>query len=362
MLKTTPLIEEHQKLGAKLFAFHGWKLPLEYSGSRQEHLNVRKHVGIFDVSHMGEIRIRGNKALQAIEKLFTNNATVLKKHQAQYTLLCNEEGDILDDLILYCLKPQTDYLLCVNAARCLFDLNWISKHNPFKDVLIQNESDLWAQIALQGPKSSQLLSQVLNQNTLQNMKKFAFDFFPFNGEQILVSTTGYTGEKGFEILTSKATAPLLWRKILKQGQDSCCLPIGLAARDTLRIEMKYPLYGNDLSEKWDPFSAGLGWAVKNPGKFIGSSALKIKQQKITQKWIGFKLLQTEGVPRRGQGIYMDGEQIGEVTSGTKSPCLNRMIGMGYVNRKYSTPGQMLHIDIHQNLIPAEIVATPFIKK
>jgi len=363
MIFYTPFIEEHRSLSAKMVNFHGWKLPLEFSGSTQEHLNVRKHVGLFDVSHMGQIRITGHKALHTLEKLFTNNSSALQKNQAQYTLLCNEKGGILDDLILYCLKPQEDYLLCVNASRCAFDTNWILQNNPYSKVQVKNETLNWAQLALQGPQSDLLLAQLLHQKDLLHMKKLTFHWYPFRKEQILVSATGYTGEKGFEILIPKSVAVSFWRDLLTQGKDFSCLPTGLAARDTLRIEMKYPLYGNDLNEDKDPYSAGLGWTVKNSSNFIGSKALSfLREQKPQQKWIGFKLEKKAGVPRQGQAIYFQNTPIGEVTSGAKSPCLHQMIGMGYVQQKYSSPGQKLHIAIHQNLIPAEVVATPFIKQ
>ena len=412
MIKETVLIEEHHRCGAKFISFHGWKLPLEFSSSREEHLNVRKNVGLFDVSHMGEIRVKGPGALKFLERHLTNNVADLGANQTQYNLLCNEQGGILDDLILYCLKPSEDYLLCVNAARLEADLKWfhrasvtgfkefLQKKNELKSfplttdsvakkkeenvselkeeredkwssysldkVVIQNESDQWAQLALQGPKAPSLLAAVLKDKTVLDIGKNHFQWLFFAEESILVSATGYTGEKGFEILISPGKASCLWREILNQGKSRGCLPVGLAARDTLRMEMKYPLYGKDLNEKMDPHSAGLSWAVKNPTDFIGSAALsKIKKQ-LKNKWVGFQLFQDElasrpiGIPRSGSRILVEGKPVGEVTSGARSPALNRVIGLGYVPVDYSSLSQLIQVEIHQKPVPAEIVSTPFI--
>lgn len=363
MLKETPLMEEHRRLGARLISFHGWKLPLEYSGSGKEHLNVRTKAGLFDVSHMGEIRVKGKKALKTLERCLTNKVSALKEKQTQYNFMCNKRGGIIDDLILYCFKPGEDYLLCVNASCLEKDLKWLRQHSFCE---ISDESDQWAQLALQGPKAPSILFSVLqfhkvlkgsdNDKFFLEMRTNQFECFSFLGSPIIVSTTGYTGERGFEILISPEKAPVLWRDILKQE----CLPIGLAARDTLRMEMKYPLYGNDLSEDIDPHSAGFSWVVKNPQDFIGSAALsRIRRDK---KWVGFQLLSDQGVPRLNSRILVDGKPMGRVTSGSKSPCLGKMIGLGYVPVEYSSPSQQLEVEIHQNSVPAEIVATPFIKK
>ncbi len=364
MLKETTLIEEHRRCAGKLIAFHGWKLPLEFSGSKEEHLNVRKNVGVFDVSHMGVIRVLGTDALKVLEKCLTNNVAALKKNRTQYNLLCNEEGGIVDDLILYCLEPCEDYLLCVNAACFEKDLEWIRSHTLSGPEIVRNENIGWAQLALQGPKAPALLAFVLGLKEGEELeiKKNHCQWFSFLGQSILVSATGYTGEKGFEILVSHEKAPLLWRGILEKGKDFGCLPSGLAARDTLRMEMKYPLYGNDLNESIDPHSAGLSWAVKNPTDFIGSEALSNIKRQIRKKWVGFQLSEVAGVPRSGSRILVEGTPVGEVTSGAKSPSLDKMIGLGYVETEYSSPSQCIQVEIHQNPIPAEIVATPFIKK
>ena len=476
MLKETPLIQEHRRCGAKFVDFHGWKLPLEFSGSTKEHLNVRKSAGLFDVSQMGEIRVVGAGALSLLTRCLTNNSASLKKNHAQYSLMCNERGGIVDDLILYCLEPERDYLLCVNASRVAADLCWLKQHissgaeeaqaqmqdqeaqvQEVQDqkVQVQDQSDRWAQLALQGPRSPELLSAVLDSDfgsagspapasvagspeeapafgpkvasrefkkvervtkatsvadsseeapafgpkvAPAEMKKNTFQWYDFLGVPVLVSATGYTGEKGFEILISPEKAPALWRAILDRGQNGVCLPAGLCARDTLRMEMKYPLYGADLNEEIDPHSAGLSWAVKNTGDFIGSSALaEIKRGAgARKKWVGFKLLQSVGVPRPRARIFAEGSVVGEVSSGARSPTLGQMIGLGYVQAGragevgevegaggagkasgagdaggvsgagkagagYSAPGSRIEVEIHQKRVPAEVVATPFVK-
>ena len=394
-LKESPLIEEHRRLSARFTSFYGWKLPLEYSSAKQEHLCVRNSAGLFDVSHMGEIRIKGKNSLSLLERILSNEVAQLKKHQAQYSLLCNADGGIIDDLILYCLEFQQDYLLCVNAGRTDFDFEWIQKNNTFTELDIQNESHKFAQLALQGPKAFKILSDLILEYAVQdlsknmrqnfkvnlchfppvqsenfcppeellNMKRFHFKILPFMGELILISRTGYTGEKGFEILCSPGQGVVLWRKILEKGQKAGISPAGLAARDTLRIEMKYPLYGKDLNENTDPYSAGLGWAVKNTKDFIGSSVLQRMNRQVQKKWIGFQLLKPGGIPRENYAVFSENKKVlGRVTGGALSPCLKSVIGMAYVDKEFANIGQLIYVQIHGNLVPAKIVKTPFILK
>ena len=272
----------------------------------------------------------------------------------------------MDDLILYCLKPGEDYLLCVNAACLEKDLKWIRYHTSSGPEKVRDESNHWAQLALQGPKAHSLLASVLKDSDGKKanleIKKNHFQWCSFLDQPVLVSTTGYTGEKGLEIFLSLENIPFLWKELLDKGKDFDCLPVGLAARDTLRMEMKYPLYGKDLDEKADPYSAGLSWAIKNPANFIGSATLAQIKKKISKKWVGFQLSKSVGVPRKGSAVLVEGKPVGEVTSGARSPCLDRMIGLTYVPIEYSSPNQSIQVEIHQNLVPAEIVATPFIKK
>ena len=358
MLKESPLIEEHRRLKARFINFHGWKLPLSFSSPIKEHLNVRKHCGLFDVSHLGNIRIKGPGALQLLQKCLTSNVAILRQNQSQYSLICNKQGGILDDLIIYCLKAKEDYLLCVNASRLQKDLNWLNSHNDF-DATLKNESKMSARMALQGPLSEAVLNDVLSDMPLGGIKKNCFKWCRFESELLMVSATGYTGEKGFEILASPSAAAPLWRKILTTKHS--CLPAGLAARDTLRIEMKYPLYGQDLNENTSPYSAGLGFALKNPKPFIGSKSLNRLKKQVKKKWAGFQLLTPSGVPRKGQRIFVEKKPLGEVTGGISSPSLNKIIGLGYVPKQYACPSQPIQVEIHGSLVSAKIVATPFIK-
>ena len=363
-LKESPLIEEQLKLKPRFISFHGFKLPLEYSLAKLEHLCVRQKAGLFDVSQMGEIRITGPRALTLLERLLTSNAADLKNNQAQYSLLLNEQGGIIDDLIVYCLDFEKDYLLCVNAGCIDKDFEWIKTQNSFSDVEIKNESTEWAQLALQGPESSSILPSALGLKNFKSLKKFHF----IKTQGLIISATGYTGEKGFEILVKAKEAKALWRNILKAGKSFGLKPAGLAARDTLRMEMKYPLYGQDLTEDINPYSAGLIFSVKNKKKFIGSPALEAGKKNIQNKWVGFKIL-SRGIPRKDCLIFQSSNnktsqthKIGWATSGAFSPSLNHIIGLGFVNKDYSSLGQKIFVQIHGELTPAQIVATPFIKK
>ena len=374
--KTTPLFEEQKKAGGRFMLFHGWKLPREFSSATKEHLNVRKNAGLFDISHMGEIRVKGHGALSLLQKTLTNQIDKLKKNQAQYNLMCNEKGGVIDDLMLYCLEPKKDYLLCVNADCVKKDFNWLNKQNTFK-AIITDESNRWAGLSLQGPKALDLLTKAFCSQTtsiLKNMKKnqcqwvaclFKKDreensFLPtqdlkaFNDkyQPVLVSATGYTGERGFEIFLPPQIAPILWRNLLEVGKGVLCL-VGLLGRDTLRLESQYPLYGQELNEDIDPHSAGLSWVVKNKSCFIGSKALS--QIKVRKKRIAFKLASPARVPRTGNRLFFGDQVIGEVSSGAFSPTLSAMIGMGYVLLEKSTPSTKILVEIQEELYPALIV-------
>ena len=343
-------------------------MPLEFKGARHEHLNVRSQAGLFDVSHMSQIRIQGPGALASLEYLLSNNTRSLKEGEAQYSLMCNTHGGIVDDLIVYCLKKPSHYLLIANGSRLKQDMKWLLEHNPRGGGRIQNETRSHAIIALQGPKTDMILKHIFNAPPV--LKKFNFCFCDFQKSAVLVSATGYTGEKGVEILADQHSALPLWRCILEEGKPHGCSPAGLAARDTLRLEMKYPLYGADLNEHTSPHSAGLSWAVQNPADFIGKQALKAGPSGVLKKWVGFQVKklsgQPIGVPRKGQPIFapsnIKDHLIGEVASGALSYSLGEMIGTGFIEQAFSRPGQLLKIKIHQNLVPAEVVVTPFIKK
>jgi aminomethyltransferase len=266
-MKKTPLAELHEKLGARMVDFAGWWMPVQYVGLREEHDNVRKNVGLFDVSHMGEVRVKGPKALMTLQWLTTNDVAKLNDGEAHYSLLPNDQGGLVDDIIVYCLKRDTDYLVCVNASNKDKDFAWMVKNNKGADLT--DESEQWGQIAIQGPKALELCDRVLGMK-VSAMKSFNIQSGQFKGHRIMVATTGYTGEKGCEVFVDAAGAGALWNELLEKGKDLGVAPIGLGARDTLRTEMKYSLYGHEIDDTTNPYEAGLGWVIKPQSKdFLG---------------------------------------------------------------------------------------------
>ena len=359
--KATPLRDEHIALGAKMVDFAGWFMPVEYSGLRQEHVNVRSNVGLFDVSHMGEVWIRGPQALATVEWLTSNYAGKLENGQAEYSLLTNDKGGLVDDLIVYCVKKGTEYLLCVNASNTDKDFAWMVKNN--RGAEITNESDKWGQIAVQGPKALQLLDRVCGGGVSQ-IPSFEFREMPYAGSKILVARTGYTGEDGAEIFVPADKTAQLWRDLMAKGQDLGVMPIGLGARDTLRTEMKYPLYGHEIDDASNPYAAGLGWVVKPDKKdFIGRAAILAGKEKgLPRKLIGFKMRE-RGIPRQGYKLFSpEGQEIGFVTSGTPSPSTGDNIGVAYVDKAFTADGSRIDVDIRGRKVQAEVVPTPFVKK
>lgn len=356
--KRTPLYEDHLAVGAKMIAFAGWEMPVQYEGIKTEHLHVRSQVGIFDVSHMGEIRFLGPQALSSLEWMTTNFVGKLKKGQAQYSLIPNAEGGVVDDIIIYCIEPNSEYLVCVNAANIEKDYQHFLKNN--KGAEIKNESSSWGQIALQGPRAFEVLGKIFS-NNVKNIKPFHFEFFEFEGKQAMVARTGYTGEEGVEIFIPADKVSTLWKTLLK---EEIVKPIGLGARDTLRLEMKYPLYGHELSDNTNPYEAGLGWVVKPMDKdFLGSKIIvDRKEQGLNRKMIGLEVL-GRGIPREGYKVFsFDNKELGEVTSGTMSPSLNKAIGIAYVQKKYAEIGAEVKVEIHNKLVDAKVVETPFVKR
>ena len=346
-LKTTPLFENHKKCGAKITPFAGWKLPLEFSNARKEHLSVRNTVGIFDVSHMGEIQVKDPKALEFLSSVLTNNIQDLKENHCQYTLMCNQQGGILDDMILYCLQKPSDYLLCVNAGNTDKILKWMQS---FSNISIEDVSKKWGQIAVQGPNSKRLIEKIFQSASL---KRFQFHFVDFHGSTYLMSRTGYTGEDGFEILSPYDKTLKLWEELLSLKAN----PIGLAARNTLRLEMKYPLYGPDMDETVSPYEMGLTWACKNQSAFIGKKACF---QETQRRWVGFEILEKSGIPRTSYSIFSeDKEQIGRVTSGAFSPSLEKMIGLALVKKEFSKQGSRFFVQVHGDRALSQVVSTPF---
>ena len=362
MARKTPLYEEHVRLGAKMTEFSGWMMPIQYSSIIEEHLAVRTNAGLFDVSHMGEIEFRGPQALDYVNYVSTNNVHNLKDGQAHYSLLLNESGTVIDDIILYRLQ-QDHFIMVVNASNIEKDYEWLISQTK-GEVRITNNSDNYALIALQGPKAATIL-QGLTDIDLNQLAHFQFAKGSISDQkECIAARTGYTGEDGFELFCPPPSAPFIWQSILEKGKPEGIKPIGLGARDTLRLEMKYSLYGHEISDKINPLEAGLGWAVKldKPGDFIGKQALlRIKQEGLKRKLVGFKM-QDRGIPRSGCSILSDHQKIGFVTSGTMSPSLKEAIGLGYVPLDYTPEGSKFSVDIRGGLRQAVVVKTPFYKR
>ncbi len=359
-LKRTPLFDEYAKYGGKTIDFGGWELPVQFSSIKDEHDAVRNRAGLFDVSHMGEIFVEGPNALNYLQKLLSNDISKIAIGGAQYSAMCYENGGVVDDLLTYRLDDNR-YLLCVNAANIEKDYDWMLAKAE-GDVTITNKSDEYAQIALQGPLSEEVL-QTLTDTDLQTIKYFKFqENVTVAGHSVLVSRSGYTGEDGFEIYGTPAAITDLWNKILEAGKDKGVVPAGLGARDTLRFEVCLPLYGQELSKDISPLEAGIGFAVKLNTDFIGRDALaQQKENGLTRKIAGIEM-SGKGIPRHGYKVFKNGEEIGEVTTGTQSPMTKRNIGLALIDAKFAELGNEVEIEIRNKRIPAVIVETPFYKR
>ena len=335
-------------------------MPVQYTGVIDEHLNVRSNVGLFDVSHMGEIEISGPGALEAVEHVTSNSASILHTGKVQYTLLCNDYGGIVDDTTLYKLADDR-YLFCVNASNTQKDYRWIKEHAG-KRAVVENKSDSYAQLALQGPLSQKLLQKFCEED-LSILKYYHFIVTDLLGISSIVSRTGYTGEDGFEIYIAPEVSQTLWKELLNKGEEFGIKPSGLGARDTLRLEMCYPLYGHELGDQVNPIEAGLEWTVKlDKGSFLGSKALaKIKKAGVKRKIIGLKMID-KGIPRAGYKISDGEKNIGHITSGTMSPSLGTAIGTGFVIPDFSNTNQEIFVEIRGRLAKAKVVRTPFYEK
>lgn len=361
-MKTTPFTEKHIALGAKMHEFAGYNMPIEYSGIIDEHLTVCENVGVFDVSHMGEFWVKGPKALDFLQKVTSNNVAVLTPGKIQYTCFPNEEGGIVDDLLVYHYEPEK-YLLVVNAANIEKDWNWCVAHNADGAVL-ENASDRMAQLAVQGPKAI-LALQKLTDIDLASIPYYTFKVGQMAGvDQVIISNTGYTGAGGFEIYFYPEYADQIWKAVFEAGEEFGIKPVGLGARDTLRLEMGFCLYGNDLDDTTSPIEAGLGWITKFvDGKDFTNRAMleKQKAEGVSRKLVGFEMID-RGIPRHGYSlINADGEPIGVVTSGTMSPMRKIGIGMGYVKTEYSKVGTEICIDMRGRKLKAVVVKPPFRK-
>lgn len=360
-LKKIALNDVHEALGAKMVPFAGYNMPVRYSSDIEEHKTVREAVGIFDVSHMGEFILRGPKALDLIQRVTTNDASKLTDGKIQYSCLPNDEGGIVDDLLVYRMAEE-EYLLVVNASNIDKDWNWISKHNTEGAEMV-NISDETSLFAVQGPKTVEAL-QPLTKIDLASMAYYTFERGEFAGvPDVLVSATGYTGAGGFEIYVKNEDARKVFDAIMEAGKAHGIKPIGLGARDTLRLEMGFCLYGNDIDDTTSPLEAGLGWITKFDKEFVNSESLKAqKEQGVNRKLIGFEMLE-KAIPRAHYEIVnAEGEKIGEVTSGTMSPSLGKGIGLGYVAKDYSKVGTEISIRVRNKDMKAQVVKLPFVKK
>ncbi|MFP5438114.1 MAG: glycine cleavage system aminomethyltransferase GcvT [Bacteroidia bacterium] len=360
-MRNTALTHIHESLGAKMVPFAGYNMPVQYEGVNAEHETVRNGVGVFDVSHMGEFLLSGPNALALIQKVTSNDAATLTIGRAQYSCLPNNDGGIVDDLIVYKIKDE-QYLLVVNASNIDKDWEWISNHNDL-GVDVRNISDDYSLLAIQGPKAVEAM-QSLTSIDLAAIKYYHFEVADFAGiEHVIISATGYTGSGGFEIYAKNTEIEQIWNKVFEAGADYGIKPIGLAARDTLRLEMGFCLYGNDINDTTSPIEAGLGWITKFTKDFTNSEALKKqKEEGATRKLVGFELVE-RGIPRHDYEIVnATGEVIGVVTSGTQSPSLGKGIGLGYVPTELATEGSEIFIRIRKNDVAAKVVKLPFYKK
>ena len=360
-MKHTPFIEKHLGLGAKMAEFAGFNMPISYSGINDEHAAVRNNAGVFDVSHMGEFVLKGDKALSLIQQLTTNDVSKLVAGKAQYNCLTNKAGGIIDDLIVYCIEENQEYLLVVNASNIDKDWNWIVEHNT-ENVEMHNISDATCLLAIQGPNATKIMQSLTDVDIL-NMKYYSFAKGNFAGiDNVLISATGYTGSGGIEIYFENKNddADIIWDKIFQAGMPHGLKPIGLAARDTLRLEMGYCLYGNDIDDTTSPLEAGLGWIVKFSKNFTAKEILeRQKAEGIKQKLVGLEMIQ-KGIPRHGYEIQnKNGETIGRITSGTQSPMLQKPIAMGYVGIDHAKINNEVFIKIRDKSLLAKVVKMPF---
>jgi aminomethyltransferase len=360
-MKNTPFTQKHIALGAKMAEFAGYNMPISYSGINDEHATVRNNAGIFDVSHMGEFIVKGPDALDLIQRVTTNDASKLTAGKAQYSCLPNEKGGIVDDLLIYCIEENKVYMIVVNASNIEKDWNWISAYNT-KQVEMHNISDKTCLLAIQGPNATKLLQPLTDMDIL-NLKYYTFTKGVFAGvENVLVSATGYTGAGGVEIYFEDINdnADKIWNAIFSAAGPNGLKPIGLGARDTLRLEMGYCLYGNDIDDTTSPLEAGLGWITKFSKDFTARQLLeKQKEEGVERKLVGFEMME-KGIPRHGYEIKdFSGTTIGQVTSGTQSPSLGKAIGMGYVRTVFSKLDTNIYIKVRDKLLHAKVVKFPF---
>lgn len=357
--KKTPLYDIHVQSGGKIVDFAGWMMPIQYKGIKEEHLHVRSQIGAFDVSHMGEIWVQGEKSLETLQWVTTNDVSQLKSGDAHYSLFPNPQGGIVDDLIVYCVEPGLKYLLCVNASNTDKDFAFLKEHN--RGAVLENVSSQWGQIAIQGPQAMALLSEVIGPD-IKNLGTFKFKNWNFAGSQCYVARTGYTGEDGAEIFVPWSRTADLWTELFKVGGERI-QPIGLGARDTLRTEMKYSLYGHEINDTTNAYEAGLGWVVKPQAKdFLGKEIILAKKAAgLQKKLVGLEIL-GRGIARQDYKVFsFDNKESGEVTSGTLSPSLNKAVAIAWVNSRDAAVGTKMFVQVRDKMVEAQVVPTPFVK-
>lgn len=362
-LKRTPLFDVYKEYGGKTIDFGGWELPVQFSSIKEEHEAVRTRAGLFDVSHMGEIEVKGPGSLAYLQKMMTNDVSKLKNGGAQYTAMCYENGGTVDDLLVYKME-EDHYLLVVNASNIEKDFKWLKDHLD-ADVEIDNLSEGMAQLALQGPAAENVLQKLTNEHDLSQIGFFKFsEEVDLNGKKALVSRTGYTGEDGFEIYCKSEDVISIWKDILETGKCAGVIPCGLGARDTLRFEANLALYGQELTHEISPLEAGIGFAVKlnKEVDFIGKEALKQqKENGLPRKLVGIEMID-RGIPRHGYPVYKGDVQIGEVTTGTQSPTLKKNIGLALIDAKETELGNEVEVEIRGKRLKAAVSSTPFYKR
>lgn len=360
-MKNTPFTQKHMSLGAKMAEFAGYNMPISYSGINEEHQTVRTNAGVFDVSHMGEFMLKGPKALDLIQRVTSNDASKLTAGKAQYSCLPNDNGGIVDDLLVYCIEENNVYMLVVNASNIEKDWNWISKHNT-ENVEMHNISDKTGLLAVQGPKAVQYMQQLTDMD-ITNLKYYTFTKGKFAGvDNVIVSATGYTGAGGVEIYfeDKDGNAEKIWDEIFRVGGPNGLKPIGLAARDTLRLEMGFCLYGNDIDDTTSPLEAGLGWITKFTKDFTARNIIeKQKADGVSRKLVGIEMID-KGIPRHHYKLQnAAGEEIGYVTSGTQAPSLGKAIGMAYVRKDLAAEGTEVMVMVRDKALKAKVVKMPF---
>ena len=360
-MKRTPLFDEHVRLGGKMVEFAGWEMPVQYAGVIAEHANVRERVGLFDVSHMGEIWVSGPQAEAALEYLTCNRVSGLYDGKAQYSAILNDEGGVIDDIIIYRFNKEL-FLLCVNASNADKDFEWLKSRNP-TDVRITNASAEYGQIAVQGPRALELLAPLVKGGDLGSLKPFHFVESELLGSKVIIARTGYTGEDGVEIFVKSDRTADLWRLLLEHGASYGVMPCGLGARDSLRLEAAYPLHGHELSEDVPALESGLGWIIKfDKGDFIGRAALeKIKASGPARKLVGL-VLDEPGIARQGDTLQVNGAEVGVVTSGTKTPTVNKALGMAFIASELAKPDTQVSVVVRGRPIAGHLISLPFYKR